>query len=253
MTDRARDPGCWRGREPVFTAVALIVRLLVWLLVDVRVLHPERLPRKGPVLLPANHVSKLDPPVLAVVVLRARRRVRFLAVEGLFSTRLLGPVLRATRMIPVHRGVGPERMVADARAALAADQAIILYPEGTIPREGQVLVGRPGAGLLALEAAAAGIPVVPMASWGLDRGGGGHVPRLLRRRGGVAFGPPVDLSSWDSRRDRAAQLEASAAVLDAVRALLPDAQDAARRPRKRPRPRPDGRGQGGSSNGRGRS
>lgn len=253
MADSTLDPGTWRGREPLFGCVALVVRLLVWVLVDVRVLHLERLPRAGPVLLPANHVSKLDPPVLGVVALRARRRVRFLAVEGLFSTRVLGWALRATRMIPVRRGGGPDRMVADARAALAAEQAIILYPEGTIPRGQQVLTGRPGAGLLALEAAAAGVPVIPMASSGLDRRGTGRVPRLRRRTAAVTLGPPVDLSPWEGRRDRAAQLEASAAMLDAVRALVPEAEDAARRPRKRPGPRPWGRGRGGSSRGSGGS
>lgn len=255
MSDRMPDPGWWRGPEPWFGPVALVVRALVWLLVDVRVAHAERLPRTGPVLLPANHVSKLDPPVLGVVALRARTRVRFLAVEGLFATRILGWALRVTRMIPVRRGGGPERMVADARAALAADQAIIIYPEGTIPRETQVLLGRPGAGLLALEAAAANVPIVPMASWGLDHRGGRRLPRLLRRRAGVAFGRPLDLSSWEGRRDRAAQLETSAAMLEAVRSLVSEAEAAARctRPRPRRRPRPGGRGPRGSSVQRGGS
>lgn len=253
MSDRPRDPGWWDGPEPWFRIVALVVRLLVWLLVDVRVAHLDRLPRTGPLLLAANHVSKLDPPVLGVVALRVRARVRFLAVEGLFATRILGWALRATRMIPVRRGGGPERMVADARAALAADQAIIVYPEGTIPRETQVLVGRPGAGLLALEAAAAGVPVVPMASWGLDHRGKGRLPRLLRRRAAVAFGRPVDLSPWEGRRDRAAQLEASAAMLEAVRGLVPEAEADARCTRARRRPRPGGRGLRGQCGQRGGS
>jgi len=229
MTDPAPDPEHWRGPEPWFDRVARVVRFLVWLLVDVRVLHPERVPRKGAVLLAANHVSHLDPPVVGVVVYRLRRRVRFLAVEGLFHTHVLGWALRVTRMIPVHRGAGPERMVADACAALQADQAIIVYPEGTIPRPAEVLLGRPGAGLLALEALDMGVPVVPMASWGLDHRGGGRLPRLLRRKAAVAFGPPVDLSPWVGRRDRSAQLEASAAMLDAIRGLAPEAESAVRR------------------------
>lgn len=229
MPDEPLKPDHWRGPEPWFDPVARVLRFLVWLLVDARVLHPDRVPSTGAVVLAANHVSHLDPPVMGTVVYRSRRRVRFLAVAGLFHTRVLGWALRITRMIPVHRGAGPDRMVADACAALEADQAIIVYPEGTIPRPGQVLLGRPGAGLLALEALEMGVPVVPMASWGLDHRGGGRLPRLLRRKAAVAFGHPVDLSPWKGRRDRTAQLEASAAMLDAIRALAPEAEAAVRR------------------------
>lgn len=223
MPDTEPDPQRWRGPEPWFAPVALVLRALVWLLANVRVVRPDRLPRSGPVVLAANHVSKLDPPVVGVVVYRLRGRVRFLAVEELFRTPVLGWALRTTRMVPVRRGGGTQRMVGEAVAALRADQAMIVYPEGTIPAPGEVLSGRPGAGLLALEAHRMGVPVVPMASWGLDHRGQGRVPRLLRRRATVTFGPPVDLSAWGERDDREAQLQASAAVLAAVRSLLPGA------------------------------
>lgn len=222
------DPERWRGPEPWYDRIAAVVRVLAWLLADVAVVHPERLPTEGPVLLAANHVSKLDPPILGTVVLRRRDRVRFIAVSGLFELRMVGAVLRATGMIPVERGAGPERMVADALAALDAGQAVVVYPEGTIPPPGATRPARPGAGLLALEAAARGVPVVPMASWGLDHHGRGRVPRLLRRRVGVAFGPPVNGAAWAGRRDRASQVEVSAALLDEVRALAPEAERAAR-------------------------
>ncbi|MEX2618713.1 MAG: lysophospholipid acyltransferase family protein [Egibacteraceae bacterium] len=220
MPDTEPDPQRWRGSEPWFAPVALVLRALAWLLADVRVVRPDRLPRSGPVVVAANHVSRLDPPVVGVVVYRLRGRVRFLVVEELFRTPVLGWALRTTRMIPVRRGGGTERMVAEAVAALQADQAMIVYPEGTIPAPGEVLAGRPGAGLLALRAHRMGVPVVPMASWGLDHRGHGRM-RLLRRRATVTFGPPVDLSAWAERDDREAQLQAGAAVLAAVRSLLP--------------------------------
>lgn len=229
MADDSLDPQRWHGPEPLYDRIAAVVRALVWLLADVRVRHPERLPRQGPVVIAANHVSKLDPPVVGIAVYRLRGRVRFLAVEGLFGVPVLGWALRRTRMIPVRRGQGPQRMVADATAAMRADQAMIVYPEGTIPGHGEVLSGRPGAGLLALRAHQMGVPVVPMASWGLDHRGGGRIPRLLRRRVTVVFGPPVDLTAWDGRDDHEAQLQASAAVLAAVRELVSEAERSARR------------------------
>jgi 1-acyl-sn-glycerol-3-phosphate acyltransferase len=209
----------WRRPERFYDLLAPLARLLVWLLADLRVVGAERIPAHGGVLLAANHVSFLDPLVLAVALYDCgRRKVRFLALADLFDQPLVGWVLRGTRMIPVARGRGAARMAEDAGAALAAGQAVLVYPEGTIVPPGQTRPARPGAGLMALRAS---VPVLPIASQGVERRRRRHLPRL-RRRVTVVVGPPVDLSSWAGRLDRQAQLEASAALLASVQALRPN-------------------------------
>jgi 1-acyl-sn-glycerol-3-phosphate acyltransferase len=147
--------------------LAPLARLIVWLLADLRVVGAERVPARGGVLLAANHVSFLDPVVLAVALYACgRRKVRFLALADLFDHPLVGWVLRGTRMIPVARGRGAARMADDACAALDAGQAVLVYPEGTIVPPGQTRPARPGAGLVALRAS---VPVLPIASRGLER------------------------------------------------------------------------------------
>ena len=47
----------------------------------------HRIPTHGPVVLASNHISYLDPLLLAYVADRRRRRVRFLAKAELFDTR----------------------------------------------------------------------------------------------------------------------------------------------------------------------
>jgi 1-acyl-sn-glycerol-3-phosphate acyltransferase len=205
----------WRRPERVYDLLAPLARLLVWLLADLRVVGAERIPTHGGVLLAANHVSFLDPLVLALALYDCgRRKVRFLALADLFDQPLLGWLLRATQMIPVARGRGAARMADDACAALDAGQAVLVYPEGTIVPPGQTRPARPGAGLVALRAS---VPVLPVASCGAER----HRRRLprLRRRVTVVIGPPVDLSPWRGRLDRQAQLEASAALLASMQAL----------------------------------
>lgn len=118
-------------------------------------------------------------------------------------------------MIPVARGRGVARMADDACAALDAGQAVLVYPEGTIVPPGQRRPARPGAGLLALRAS---VPVLPIASRGLERHPRRRLPPL-RRRVTVVVGAPVDLSPWRGRLDRQSQLEASAALLASVQAL----------------------------------
>jgi 1-acyl-sn-glycerol-3-phosphate acyltransferase len=205
----------WQRPERLYDLLAPLARLVVWLLADLRVAGAERVPARGGVLLAANHVSFLDPIVLAVALYDcSRRRVRFLALADLFDRPVVGLVLRGTRMIPVARRRGPERMADDACAALDAGQAVLVYPEGTIVPPGQSRPARPGAGLLALRAS---VPVLPIASYGVERLP--HRWLRLRRRVTVAIGPAVDLTPWEGRLDRQAQLETSAAILASVQAL----------------------------------
>lgn len=209
---RARGPDRWGRPEPLYRLFLPLVDLLVRVLFRVEVHGAANLPRHGPVLLAANHVSYLDPCVLASVAHRAGRRIRFLALSELFSKPGLGWLLRAGRMIPVHRGRGAEQMLRDARAALRAGEAVLIYPEGTIPARGVTVEAQRGAGLLALATSA---PVVPVGSWGLERRRSRMPP--VRRRAVVVFGDPLDLSSLRARSDRTSGQEAAAALLDAVR------------------------------------
>ena len=212
----------WRRPERFYDLLAPLARLLVGLLADLRVVGAERVPAHGGVLLAANHVSFLDPLVLALALYDCgRRKLRFLALAELFDQPLLGWVLRGTRMIPVARGRGAARLADDACAALDAGQAVLVYPEGTIVPPGQRRPARPGAGLVALRAS---VPVLPIASRGVERPRRRRLPRL-RRRVTVVVGPPVDLSPWHGRLDRQAQLEASAALLASVQALRRALQD----------------------------
>jgi 1-acyl-sn-glycerol-3-phosphate acyltransferase len=57
--------GRWRRPERFYDRLAPLARLVVWLLADLRVIGAERIPERGGVLLAANHVSFLDPVVLA--------------------------------------------------------------------------------------------------------------------------------------------------------------------------------------------
>lgn len=209
------DPDKWTRPEPLYPLVVAMLETLVRMCCDLRTAG-RRLPGAGPVVVAANHVHRLDAVVFAVVAHRHGRRLRFLALADLWEVPVLGWVLRTGRMIPVHRGHGPSRMVDDACRALEAAQAVLVYPEGRLARDGPDASAQPGAGLLALVSDA---PVVPMALWGL----GPLQPsvRRLRRPVGVAIGDPIDLSGWAGRTDREAAHGAAAAVLSAVEALLP--------------------------------
>ena len=194
--------------------------LAVWILRAVtavlfRLRVEGRVPAEGPLLIAANHVSYLDPVTLGVTIARHGRRGRFLATAALFGVPVLGWAMRRTGLIRVEPRAG--RAVLDmARAALEAGEVVVLYPEGHIAAPGQDLPARTGVGWLARQT---GVPVVPVAQWGMQRENR-RLGWLRRRHAAVVVGVPLYPSGGD---DRAAAAE----VLDAVRALLPWARASA--------------------------
>src|SRR6266508_550109 len=127
----------------------------------------QRIPVRGPVILASNHVSYLDPLVLAYLADRRHRKLRFLAKAELFDKRGLGPALRGIHQIPVQRGTSSASgSLTHAEEALGRGECVAVFPEGTISLDLEPMVGKSGTARLA---AATGVPVTPVGLWGTHR------------------------------------------------------------------------------------
>ena len=125
----------------------------------------EVIPATGAALIACNHASYLDPLVNAYAVVRAHRRPRFLAKADLFRASGIRWAMRGTCQIPIARGTGDQSPLRNAEAALRAGEVVVIYPEGTVTAraDGLPMEGKTGTVRLAL---AAGVPIIPMVSWG---------------------------------------------------------------------------------------
>lgn len=181
-----------------------------------------KLPQTGPVIFTPNHISSLDPLLIGEYLIYNGRWPHFLARANLFDTWPLGALLRAGEQIPVHRGTAQAAdSLRDAEKALAAGQAVVIYPEGTItfdPDEWP-MAGHTGAVRLALRT---GAPIVPIGQWGASRAlpprGIGKF-KFRRVTTTQLCGDPIHLSEIDEN-DRAAVRQATVAVLDAITELV---------------------------------
>ena len=215
-------------RERTYRALLRAVRFLLHLLTRRTLAGAEHLPADGSVIVVGNHLSVADAFILTTTVARRGRRIRMLGTAGLFSTPLLGALLRKVGYIPVHRrSSDPAAALAPAREALAAGQCLGLYPEGSITRlpGSWPARGKTGVVRLALDT---GAPVVPLAQWGTHRFVGSEGTRwrallspLTRPRVGVRLGPPLDLRALlgvgSGAEATGEQLRAGAdAVMDAL-------------------------------------
>jgi 1-acyl-sn-glycerol-3-phosphate acyltransferase len=140
----------------------------------------EHLPRRGPLLLAANHRSFLDPFVIGMLV---RRPVYYMAKRELFAKRWQAWLLSSLGAFPVDRGAGDAEAIDTARAILQRGDCVVVFPEGTRVRPGPLGAPRRGVGRLALET---GAPVAPIAVIGTEdvRRGWRIRPRKVRLRVG---------------------------------------------------------------------
>src|SRR5947208_3612902 len=147
----------------------------------------DHIPRRGPVIIAANHRSFLDPFVIGTM---ARRPMYYVAKEELFRRRWMSWILNALGAFPVRRGMGDEDSIATAKAILARGDIVLIFPEGTRTRPGSLGKPKRGVGRLALET---GAPVVPVAVIGTEdvRKGWRIRPRKVRIRAGRVLRFPL--------------------------------------------------------------
>jgi 1-acyl-sn-glycerol-3-phosphate acyltransferase len=143
----------------------LVARPAAAFLTGADVVGAEHLPKAGPAIIAANHNSHIDT-LLLLTMFPARLigRLRPVAAADYF---LRGPVIgwfsrTLVGIVPISRDSGGrDDVLAPARAALAAGDIVIIFPEGTRGAADDEL-GPIKAGIARLAAAFPGAPVIPV-------------------------------------------------------------------------------------------
>lgn len=121
-----------------FNRLFVFIYYVVGLVADI--LHPvsveglERLPKSGALLCP-NHASNWDP-ILVALKLPKNYRLHIMAKEELFKNPLLGWLLRKVGAFPVSRGNNDINTVRTAMQAIKDGDNLLIFPEGTVVRNG---------------------------------------------------------------------------------------------------------------------
>jgi 1-acyl-sn-glycerol-3-phosphate acyltransferase len=156
---------------------------LVRAIYRLEVVGAGRLPATGPLVLAPNHESVLDPIILGAAI---SRELRFVAKAELWRSRLLAWMLDGLGAIPIERGHNDYLAAARVLHALAAGQAVVIFPQGAVRSDREWKQGAAHAALMT------GAPLVPVRLVGTalalsrDRIG---FPRLR-----VIIGEPIEVS-----------------------------------------------------------
>jgi acyl-[acyl-carrier-protein]-phospholipid O-acyltransferase/long-chain-fatty-acid--[acyl-carrier-protein] ligase len=177
----------------------------------IRVVHPERVPETGGVLLVCNHVSYIDALILSAA---CERTVRFTAFDEFFRNPVLSGVLRLFGVVPISNRRAKDAIVALSDTLKAGD-VVCIFPEGQLTRTGMMNEIRKGFELIARRAGAPVIPVYMDDLWGsvfsFERG------RFFRKHPhhfpyhvSVLFGTPIPAAEASVERCRRAYQELAA-------------------------------------------
>jgi 1-acyl-sn-glycerol-3-phosphate acyltransferase len=111
----------------------------------VRVIGKSRIPKTGGLLVLANHVSDLDPPVVQYACPRA---IRFMAKSELFDMKGVGAALRTFQSFPVRRDSADRESIRMSVDLLKDGQVVGVFPEGELSEDGELQELKAGTALI---------------------------------------------------------------------------------------------------------
>jgi 1-acyl-sn-glycerol-3-phosphate acyltransferase len=162
----------------------------------VRYFGRRNIPREGGVLVVSNHQSHLDPPLMGVGI---PQMGNYVARATLFRSPIFSRLIRSVNAFPLDRdGIGLAG-IKTAMKLLKRGETVVIFPEGTRTRDGQIGEFRPGFTTLAVRTGAA---ILPAAIEGAYQAfpHSGHFPRPHPVH--IGYGKPIsadEIKKYDER------------------------------------------------------
>jgi 1-acyl-sn-glycerol-3-phosphate acyltransferase len=174
---------------PLWKFAQCVARIATTCCFDLKVYGERHVPRKGGVLLVANHQSYLDPVLIGA---RLSRPLNYIAKSELFENPHAARFLRFLNGFPVHQGTTDIAAMRETINRLRAGKALAIFPEGSRTNNGELLPIERGVSLVIRRAKVPVIPVVIDGSyeaWPMDR------PMFRPWDIRVQYGPAMQLAN----------------------------------------------------------
>jgi 1-acyl-sn-glycerol-3-phosphate acyltransferase len=156
MTEQQTTQGERPNTDARFRELSLFDKLVYWITVSTCLViytilfrvsrkGTHLVPKKGPVMVICNHVSHLDPPLVAISL---PRRLTFLAKQELFDHWFMGPYLTSLGVFPIKRGSSDRASIRHALSLLRNGNVLVMFPEGTRSSDGELKPPKSGVAMM---------------------------------------------------------------------------------------------------------
>jgi len=194
----------------VLYRIIRITGLVIFSLLGLKRQGMDNLPRQGPAIVVANHISNWDPLILGFAL---PRPLCYMAKAELFSMPVLGRLLPMVYAFPVKRGTVDRQAIKTALENVKMGRILGIFPEGTRNLKDGPIEIKPGAALIALRA---GCPVIPAACIGTR----GVLPCGWFRTLKIVLGKPVEISGLSGKSHSSDMEELSRRIEKEINSLL---------------------------------
>ena len=171
----------------IYQMIALFLRVVFTLNGGFEVKGKENVPEGG-VIVAANHISYLDPPLVGSIT---PRRATFMARKGLFKVPFLGKIIRPAAF-PIDREKPRPSSIKEAVKRLKSGELIVIFPEGSRSETGKLAQAKRGIGMIA---GLSRVPIVPTLIIGSNKVLPIDAKWIKRAKITVIFGKPINTAS----------------------------------------------------------
>ncbi len=141
--------------KPLYKACWLILRFYLRIFCKLKIEGVQNVPLTGGVIVASNHIGGADPPFVGTCI---KREFYYLAKKELFKNFFMRTLVSNLNSIPVNRSILDQKALQTAETVLRQGNGLIVFPEGTRSRSGELRKGKPGVGLLARKT---NVPIIP--------------------------------------------------------------------------------------------
>ena len=163
----------------------------------------ENIPEDTGFIIAPNHMSFFDPPLAGCFM---KQDLYFMAKQELFDVPILGFIIKRTNAFPVKRGMQDMSAFRNAFTLLENQKALLMFPEGTRSKTGELGKARPGVGMVACNCQ---VPIVPVKIINTN-----NMTKFKKIE--IKYGKPVYPPKEHTKED---YLKIAQKVLDDIRAL----------------------------------
>jgi 1-acyl-sn-glycerol-3-phosphate acyltransferase len=192
-----------------------LIRVTIFLFTSTHITGKKNLPKKGRLLVVANHLSLADPPILGACL---TRKAIFMAKEELFRHWFTRYFIRGFGAFPVHRGQMDRKAMRRAEEVLANEFVLVMFPEATRSADARLQKAYPGSSLIALRS---GAPILPVGITGTENVKGFRW-LLKRPRLTVTIGNPFTLPEVEGKISREVLNDRTDFMMRHIAELLPE-------------------------------
>ena len=199
-------------REQVFNIVRFLYKHLAHVIIE----NEDQVPAEGPCIITLNHNSRIDFP--AMIDIKRYNDIYAVAADKYKTFPIFGTMIDSADMIWIDRSKADFAAMKRMMAVLKEGKLLVLAPEGTRSRNGQLLQAKEGVVLLASKTRA---PIVSLSITGTEA----FMQDFLHFRKPVItlrFGPAYALPAIDPDNREESLRAAADEVMCHIAAMLPE-------------------------------